>query len=188
MIATGSSMEQNFNHNVQNQTQIAIDKAEKLLYLKKHIKIKGRLNECGNCQNSETTHNTFTKYCKFIEKKNHKPKETDPTFIIQTPDYNITANKYFGHIYRVKSILQWGRTINITNTSLSNDDIPKVVVEHIFRDDDSKQSCIINDQIYSLRAKGHLFVTESMLKWIIRKQLIDKIGTGITYNQYIFNI
>ncbi len=141
--------------------------------VKSHLSVTGRLCEeltgqhgIGYCSRH---YKTRSDYCKFT----NATKEDKTTARIWSTKFNIETvpAHQIQHNNVVNSILKWSRNVIIPKKRYNN--FPKITVKYNFK----KQP--FEDHVYSFGPKSNSWITESHIKWIVRKQVWQRVGRGM---------
>ena len=171
-------MRKNLRKHQRKRVGFDTSSVDKALFIDGALHLSVDLNRVGQCGmkiygNHESFQNSTNKYCKFIQERGPVNEE-----IIYSLHGNIRTKETYSHFYKTRSLLAWARTINLQEPDVDEDKVAKLFVSF------GGYNYEFEEEVFSVGYRTKVFITESLLLWVIRKNIVDKIGYGM-YKLYI---
>ena len=163
---------------------------ENFCWIEGDLQLQGTLNGIGYCQYKSRCTNAKKQIagCSFAVDRNVSKRDV---YDIQSVDYNIKAKEiYYRHSSVTKGLLKWARSIIIKDKYLQNRPQIGIKFEIFISQKVEKKgdkmiivkkakSEFFFEPIYSMGPESDLFVTESLIRWWLNKQLVEKVGKSM---------
>ena len=174
---------------VENLQSISVEEAKTYFWLPGEINVKGDINKAGHCAwESCPTDITKGECCELKE----DPERVVPDeHIIHAVDYDIKVKaKIYRHRNRSISLLKWARNLIIPQKKINNK--PLITVRAVknkkysadkpeIKQQDHKHEEDLDghEKIFSVGPRSNTWITKSLIIWILRKQVVDKVGKSM---------